>query len=136
MRPSLRRMLNSLCPPGPTSTAGARSSERSPAPAFPALEKAWTNYLSWLSFANAGMLDRGNIDAFNFVADRRHGPAALRGGGPQGVEGRRGAAHTDIDDDDGGRVGVRELAAQVRRRSYTNSSLCFVKQSISTSTSC
>lgn len=33
--------------------------------------------MSWLSFANAGMLERGNIDAFNFVIANLPGSAPL-----------------------------------------------------------
>jgi hypothetical protein len=31
------------------------------------LRDSWTEYLSWLSFANAGMLDRGNVDCFDYA---------------------------------------------------------------------
>ena len=49
-------------------------------------------------------------------ADRLNGSAALCLRCSQDVEGCRSPARTDIDDDDSGRVGVRELATQALRR--------------------
>lgn len=37
---------------------------------LPEKPSAWTEYLDWLSFANAGMLDRGNVECFDYALRR------------------------------------------------------------------
>src|SRR5687767_3117074 len=34
---------------------------------LPGQGEAWTEYMSWLSFANAGMLTPGNVDCFDYA---------------------------------------------------------------------
>jgi hypothetical protein len=41
--------------------------ETSPASGPSAPEEVWTDYLTWLTYANAGMLTRGNVDSFDYA---------------------------------------------------------------------
>ena len=61
MRSQLRRVRNYFRRPAAPQVAVPASQ-----PSL-ALDSAWDTYLSWLSFVNAGMLARGNADAFAFA---------------------------------------------------------------------
>ena len=44
---------------------------------LPGQGEAWTEYMSWLSFANAGMLTQGNVDCFDYAIRNLPGAAPL-----------------------------------------------------------
>ena len=67
MRSLIQRIRNRLGRWLLTPAAGSRSVDNSSSKSSPALATGWTEYITWLSFANAGMLERGNVDAFDFV---------------------------------------------------------------------
>lgn len=41
------------------------------------VQSAWTEYLAWLSLANAGMLQRGNVDCMDYAIAHLPGPAPI-----------------------------------------------------------
>ena len=67
MRSLTQRFRNRLRRWTSAPAAGPQSVDNSSSKSSPALANGWTEYIAWLTFANAGMLEPGNIDAFNFV---------------------------------------------------------------------
>jgi len=77
MQPLFRRIRNLARQWSRPPAAAARLVGGSSSPNMPALPSGWTDYMTWLSFANAGMLERGNVDAFDFVIRNLPGPAPM-----------------------------------------------------------